>query len=660
MAGDEGVGKSSEAEFEPPGASVPRTVFLSYASHDAEVANSVCQFLENHGVSCWMAPRDVRPGAGYAHAIVRAINEAQALVLVLSASAMASPHVGREVERAASKRKQIIALRIDASALSPELEYFLSNSQWIDVPALGMPLALVKLRDAVARGAEGGAAAKPVAPGTGTSSRRITVAATILVLVGVAVTLAVHYWSPKSQSAHLEAAAAITDKSIAVLPFVDMSEKKDQEYFADGMAEEIIDLLVKIPGLKVTGRTSSFQFKGKTEDLRDIGTKLGVAYVLEGSVRKSGDRLRVTAQLIDSRNGTHLMSQTYDRDLDDVLKMQDEIAASLVRVLQIEVNSSAIASRPALRNAQAYSLYLQGLHAKDRFDQEGFEQATSYFQRALELDGSFAPAAGGLANAYFLLGQFGYVPPSIAFDKARSSAELALKLDPSLAATHALLGNIYIAYDWDWSTADREIRLALRLAPNDADVLFIAAVKAQIMGDLTDSLKLINASLTQDPLNPSSYFVLSFIQIRRGRLVEAEAAMRRALEISPTFNRAHYFLSVVLLARTQPEAALSEVMKETEDSARVAGLAMAYFALGRKADSDIALTRLLASQRNRPLEIAGAYAFRGEADEALELLDRAYTQKDPFLYGIKGDPRLKNIEADPRYMAFLTKMNLPE
>jgi TolB-like protein/thioredoxin-like negative regulator of GroEL len=661
MASEE-VNKPKEASSRPDSSSVSdvsQPVFLSYASADAQIATVVCSYLETHGLSCWFAPRDVRPGVQYADAIVGAINEAKALVLVLSGSAVASPHVVREVERAASKHKPIITLRTDSAPLSRALEYFLSQSQWIDVAALGMPAALLRLANAVKQGAPPLAESfdpKPL-PTPVRRARMLAVVAVMTLAATIAVGWGAYHWSRPHRDVPA-ATAAIADKSIAVLPFVDMSEKKDQEYFADGMAEEIIDLLVKIPGLKVTGRTSSFQFKRKTEDLRDIGTKLGVAYVLEGSVRKSGDRLRVTAQLIDSRNGTHLMSQTYDRDLDDVLKMQDEIAASLVRVLQIEVNGGAIASRPTLRNGEAYSLYLQGLHAKDRFDQEGIEQATGYFQRALELDPSFAPAAGGLADAYFLLGQFGYVSPDIAFEKARHSTELALKLDPNLAATHALLANIYLAYDWDWAAADREIRLALALAPNDADVLFMAAVQSQVMGHLTESLQLMNASLAQDPLNPSSYFVLSFIHARRGRLPEAEAALRRALEISPTFSRAHYFLSVILVNRAAAELALVEATKETEESARIAGLATVYFALGRKAESDLALAQLLASQPNHPLEIAGAYAFRGETDQALEWLETAYAQKDPFLYGIKGDLRLKKLEGDPRFKAFLKKMNL--
>jgi len=452
----------------------------------------------------------------------------------------------------------------------------------------------------------------------------------------------------------------MADKSIAVLPFVDMSEKKDQEYFADGMAEEIIDLLVKVPGLKVISRTSSFQFKGKTEDLRIIGKQLGVAYVLEGSVRKSGDRLRITAQLIDSRDGTHLMSQTYDRDFSDVLKMQDEIAASLVRVLQVEVSEHVLVARSALFNTQAYTLYLQGLHAKDRFDQQGFEQAVNDFQEALDLDPSFAASAGGLANAYFLLGQFGFMAPSVAFKKAREAAQPALKLDSKLAATHALLGNISIAYDWDWAAASQEIQSALADAPNDAYVLFIAAVQAQVMGQQDKALNFIGASLAQDPLNPSSYLILSYVQIRRQRLVEAQAALRRTLEISPTFIFANYYLGLVLLARGDPHGALEEVRKENDEGLRLAGTAIVDFAMGAKADSDASLRQVLKTHAQRAYEIAGIYAFRGETDEAFRWLDRAYDQKDPYLYSIKGNPLLKTVEGDPRYKAFLRKMNLPE
>ena len=668
MAGDEGVGKSSEAGSEPPRPAVAgssRPVFISYASHDATVAQKVCSALEAAGFACWIAPRNVVPGTMYADGIVHAIDESSILVLILSERSVASAHVGREIERAVSKRHPVVALRIDAAPLTAAFEYFLNQSQWIE--GGGSDAAIAQLVSAVGQHLSTGTAISPTKPNQASEFRRKAAAprrAWAIAGVVVAVTLAGAFFlvdkAWRSKPAATAGTAVISDKSIAVLPFTDMSEKKDQEYFADGMAEEIIDLLVKVPGLKVISRTSSFQFKGKTEDLRNVGKQLGVAYVLEGSVRKSGDRLRITAQLIDSRDGTHLMSQTYDRDFSDVLKLQDEIAASLVRVLQVEVSEHVLVSRSALRNTQAYTLYLQGLHEKDRFDQQGFEQAVNDFQQALDLDPTFAAAAGGLANAYFLLGQFGLMSPSVAFDKARGAAKLALNLDPKLAATHALLGNIYIAYDWDCAAASQEIKLALQDAPNDAYVLFIAAIQAQVLGRQDEALQFISASLAQDPLNPSSYLVLSYVQIRRGRLAEAEAALRRTLEISPTFIFAHYYLGLVLLARGDSHGALAEVRKENDEGLRLAGTAIVDFAMGAKADSDASLKQMLKTHAQRAYEIAGIYAFRGERDEAFQWLDQAYAQKDPYLYSIKGNPMLKKIEGDPRYGAFLKKMNLPE
>jgi TolB-like protein/Flp pilus assembly protein TadD len=663
MADNKGVQNPSQADGQAPNhaegaASAP--VFISYASHDADTLNVVCQYLESRCVLCWIAPRDVKAGAQYADAIVRAINEAKAVVLVMSASALASSHVGREVERAASKNKPIIVFRIDAVPLNPALEYFLSQSQWIDVPTLGMAAALMKVAEAVGHVSVSSPQAVTVARAGGIRRRGFIVAAVIL-LIGMGIALGSHFWNANHGAAQPTETSAISDKSIAVLPFVDMSEKKDQEYFADGMAEEIIDLLVKIPGLKVISRTSSFQFKGKTQDLRSIGTQLGAAYVLEGSVRQSGERLRVTAQLIDSRDGAHLFSQTYDRELSDVLKMQDEIADTLVRALQIEVGPEGIVSRPALRNTAAYTLYLQGKHAFDRFDQPGFEQAAIYFQRALDLDPSFAVAACMLAAAYMVLGEWGFITPTVAFESARRAEQLALKLDPKLADAHAGLGRIYGVYDWDWSAADRELKMAQALAPNDARILFMTALQSLSTGHWDEALRLVNASLAQDPLNPSGYFVLYQAQLRRGRLSEAETAIRRTLAISPTFSRARYSLGIVLLARNQRAAALAEMLKEGDDAGRLGGSAIAHFALGHKGESDAALAQMLKSQSDQhPFLIAQVYAFRGESNEALKWLDRAFTQKEASLEHIKGEPTLKNLEGDARYRAFLGKLNLPE
>jgi TolB-like protein/Tfp pilus assembly protein PilF len=659
MPGEEGVGKSSETVAQPPGAHAP--VFISYASQDADTANAICQSLESHGVSCWIAPRDVKPGAQYADAIVRAINEARAVVLVMSASAVGSSHVGREVERAASKHKQIIAFRIDVAPLSPGLEYFLSESQWIDVPKLGMPAALAKLKEAVGQGAATWPPNIPAGKNASGSKKRIVIAAAVIIGIVAAVAIGLHFWTLKHGGAQTPAVAAITDKSIAVLPFVDMSEKKDQEYFGDGIAEEIIDLLVKDPGLKVIGRTSSFQFKGKTEDLRSIGMQLGVAYLLEGSVRKSGDRLRVTAQLIDSRNGTHVWSQTYDRDVSDILKMQDEIAIKVVRALEVEVNVSDVFAHPSLRNAEAYKLFLRGEHAEGRFEPQGWEQAVSDYQRALELDPTFAYAAGSLAGVYMFGGLVGYMPRATAFEQANHFAELAIKLDPNDAEAHVLLGDIYNQYSWDWNGVDRQTKRALALAPNDPNVLMSAAAHSLTQGQLDVALKQINAAVEFDPLEPNNYFWLSLVQLRRGRLAEAEAAVRRTLELTPTYIFGPYILGLVLLARNQPQEALEAFQKEPSDGARLNGSALAYFALKRKADSNASLAQSIRSSgADFPAGIARVYAFRGESDEAFHWLERAYEQKDTLLYGIKFAPEFDKLHDDPRYKAFLKKMNLPE
>jgi TolB-like protein/Tfp pilus assembly protein PilF len=642
----------------------PRRVFISYASRDAAVAQKVCSALEAAGHSCWIAPRDVIPGTLYAGGIVRAIDESNLLVLILSEHAVASAHVGREIERAVSKRHPVVALRIDTAPLTPEFEYFLNQSQWIE--AGGSDAAIAQLVSA---------AGQHLAPETATSPNQTNRASAVhrkviaprtwvIAAIVVAVALAGAYslvdkaWRLKRETT--ASTAVISDKSIAVLPFIDMSEKKDQEYFADGMAEEIIDLLVKIPGLKVIARTSSFQFKGKTEDLRSIGTQLGVAYVLQGSVRKSEDRLRVTAQLINSRDGAHVWSETYDRDLSDVLKMQDEIALALVRALQIEVGHYGTDSRRTLRNTEAYTLYLQGRHAFDRFDQQGSEQAVSDFERVLELDPSFAPAEFWLSNAYFTLGLAGFMPPTIAFEKARHASERALTLDPSLAVAHAQLGEIHRVYDWDWAAADRELKQALALAPADGNILFNVSGQSQSMGRWDEALKQMNAALAHDPLNPIPHQVVSLIQTRRGRLEEAEAAARRAVEINPTGVFGHYVLGAVLLLRNQPQAALTEFSKEPVEAARLGGSAMAYFAMGAKADSDAMLVQMLKGYATYPFFIARVYVFRGETDETLKWLERAYAQKDSLLSSIRGDPAFKKIEGDPRYKAFLRKMNLLE
>ena len=643
-------------------------VFLSYASPDNALANSIVENLEQHGLRCWMAPRDVKPGTVYAEAIVRAINDAKALVLVLSTNAMASSHAGREVERAASKRKQIIAFRVDAAPLSEELEYFLSNSQWIDVPVLGMPAAMAKLKEAVGQVSVESEPAnprlraelRPVRKRAVGVAKGVAVAAAV-VGVGVALTAAIHFWHLKRGEGQAPTVASISDKSIAVLPFVDMSEKHDQEYFGDGMAEEILDLLTKIPGLTVIGRTSSFQFKGKNEDLRTIGEKLNAAYVLEGSVRNAGDELRVTAQLINTKTGAQEWSQTYDRHISDALKLQDEIAAAVARELQLTVAPGYLSTRATVSNPDAYTLMLRGRHAADRWDKEGFYQAVTLYQRALDLDPNSSDAAAELAFTYYQQGVYIFIGPTVAFEQARHAATTALTLDLKNARAHYVLGKIHLVYDWDWAGAEQEFKQAATLAPGSADPQSGDARLLFTLGRWDDALQKIKAALAVDPLDPNSFQYLGMIQARRGHLPEAEAALRRLLDIRATYGWGHFYFGMVRLAQGERDAALVEVQKETVEDAQEAGVAIAYHALGRKTASDAVLARLIEQHANgSAFEISIVYAFRGESDEAMHWLERAYAQKDADLYSIKFDLPVRSLEGDPRFKAFLKKMNLPE
>jgi len=457
------------------------------------------------------------------------------------------------------------------------------------------------------------------------------------------------WWVSRTSSTRVAASAdqhmgsPIGDKSIAVLPFVDLSEKHDQEYFADGMAEEIINLLVKIPELKVMGRTSSFQFKGKTDDLRKIGTALGAAHVVEGSVRRSGDHVRVTAQLIDTRDGAHRWSETYDRDTGDVLKVQDEIAASLVRALQLEVASSVFAeSRSSLRTAEANDSYLRGLHVRDRFDRRGFEESVADFRHALELDPAFVPAAEALASSLREMSVWGFVPPGTGFTQARAASEAALKLDPKSAVAHALLCAIDTEYDWDWSAAARECRAAESLAPHHPFVLTAAALQHEAVGEWSEAAYSIEAAGAADPLDPRVGDIAGEVYLRAGRVAEAEAALRLSLKISPTFVWDHVYLGTALLMEGRANEALAEMQQETAPGGQAAGLAVVYHALHREQDSDAALARLRAENAgDSALFIAEAYAVRGQKDEAFKWLDRAFSQKDDSLYSFKGDPLLK-------------------
>ena len=471
-------------------------------------------------------------------------------------------------------------------------------------------------------------------------------------------------YGPPTPSAPTAIPAILTasDKSIAVLPFVDMSETKDQEYLGDGMAEEILDVLARIPGLTIIGRTSSFQFKGRNEDLRTVGAKLGVEYVVEGSIRRSGNMVRVTAQLINCRSGAHQWSDSYDRSIGNILQLQRDVGLGIARALQVAVGAEATSVRQDAMNPEAYALYLKGRSAFDRFDGEGFEQAEEFFNQAIALDPKYARATVLLGTVKTMQAWFGFsASPADGFVRGRALVAQALAIDPTIAEGHAMLALIDTIYNRDWELAQRESTRALEIQPNNAIALLVAGQLAATLGQWDAALSYLSRMKIVDPLEPSASFTYGLIQYRAGNLAKAEALIRQGLNLSPSYVSGYVALAKVLLARHQPEAALAAAELEQPVGGKLAGLALSYSALGRRAESASALRRFVVESGTAyPFATAEVYAYLGDNNAAFVWLDRSFSQRDPELSGIKGDPLFAGLKSDPRYKALLRRMKLPE
>jgi TolB-like protein/DNA-binding winged helix-turn-helix (wHTH) protein len=461
---------------------------------------------------------------------------------------------------------------------------------------------------------------------------------------------------PSAASPH--AASAFV---LAVLPFQDLSEKKDQDYLADGLADELIDVLSRLPAMTVIGRVSSFQFKGRNDDLVTIGHKLGAAYILSGSVRTAGTRLRVTAQLNAAADGTHLWSESYDRDAGDALRIENEIATDVARTFAQTLDSHVKGGRQASVPPEAYGALLRGLQDFYRFDREGLAAAPVQFQRALDLAPGYGRAASMLALSSMVQASFGFVPAREGFESARNAAMQSLQLTPDWPDAHAVLASIHLTYDWDWSAAAAEVQLARAIEPQHAITLQNAAMLEATLGRWDESIRLNRMKLRADPFEPSGYFILGSTLYRCGHLAEAEAATREGVKLGPTYVSGHYYLGKILLVEGRAQEALAEMLKEVPEGAQFQGLAMAYHLLGRQTDSDAALEAAINETGHEfAFDIALALATRGERERAFEWLERAYAQKDAELYIVKGEPLLQPIASDPRYSTFLQKMKLQE
>jgi TolB-like protein/Flp pilus assembly protein TadD len=526
----------------------------------------------------------------------------------------------------------------------------------------------------------GDAGAKSAAPRTAEAAARAPTkkpgAPVLTIALGVAVLALVAFVflrpAPKPEPVPLPAAPAVAAtvaptesattpafapdaKSIAVLPFVNMSTDADQGFFADGLAEELLNLLAKIPELHVTSRTSAFSYKGKEIKLAQVARELNVAHVLEGSVRKSGSRLRITAQLIDARTDTHLWSETYDRSLDDIFAVQDEIAAAVVRQLQVSLLGTAPKTKAV--NPKAYALYLQARQVGHQGTADGLAQAVLLYQQALDIDAGLAAAWCGLAECYMTQSDFGQRSNEEGYRLAREAAQKAIAIDPNSAAGYALLGINLAATSDDLAAAAASFEHALALEPANTDIMTVAMKFERGLGRYEQVIALGEYVVAHDPLNALAHATLGGAYNRAGRYDEGKASMETSLRLAPGRTLAHYSIAMTLLQQGDPQAALTAIQAEPGAPWKLDGLAIIYHALGRKAESDAALDELIKRfEKESAWNIAYVYAMRGEADRAFEWLDKAILYRDPGLSLTAVQPTFVNLRSDPRWLPFLRKI----
>lgn len=494
-------------------------------------------------------------------------------------------------------------------------------------------------------------------------SRRLRLA---LLFAGIAVVLAggAYLVAARGRPTTRTATVSSAPPSVAVLPFADMSPGKDQEYLGDGIAEEIINALTRVEGLQVVGRTSSFSFKGKSDDLREVGRKLGAGAVLEGSIRTAGPKVRITAQLVNAASGYHLWSETYDRDLTDVLTLEDEIARAVVGALRVRLaGGSAPAPRTRRVAPEAYTAHLIGKQLLRRNNVSDFERSQKAFEKAIALDPGYAPAWAGLAEATFW---FSDHLPKLAdirkgYDRAVAAADQALALDPDLPQGYATRGLLRASVRWDWEGAGTDFERALRLSPGDAGVhRLYSHIVLRPVGRLPEAIAEARRATELDPLDANAWSTYAAACYADGQLERALEAYDRSFEIEPEQDYAPSRKAMLLLSLGRPAEALTWAERSTAPLNRLWATAIAAHAVGRTEESRYALDRLIADHaEGAAYQVAWAYAARGEREKAFEWLERAYVQRDSGLLFVKTDPMLRDLRGDPRFAALVRKVGLP-
>ena len=672
-----------------------KAVFLSYASQDAAAARRICEALRAAGIEVWFDQSELRGGDLWDQKIRLQIRDCALFIPIISVNTASRLEGYFRLEwKLAVDRSHLMAAEKpfllpvvvdgtqDANAHVPDK---FREVQWVRLSAGDTPPAfaervsrLLSLEQTAPADVSSRATAAPLiaaapsrAPTARSRAQRLPLLIAAVAVIGVGYLALDKFVLSKRPTAGVQTAAptaasvgarsTIPEKSIAVLPFVDMSEKKDQEYFSDGLSEELIEHLARSPELRVIARTSSFSFKGKADDVPTIAHKLNVAIILEGSVRKSGNELRITTQLIRASDGSHIWSQTYERTLDDIFRVQDEIAATVAHALQVALNEPAARSRAV--NMDAYNLVLKGNYNARLHTKAGRNSAIAFYQDAIKLDPEYALAWASLGSETIACGCNPNDPSST---KGLEYLKQALQVDPNLAIAHSSLGWYYFqtapGYAANWRQARNEFRRAVELDPNDfRSKAQIAFMEQGIHGDYDAKISNLRKVILNDPLDTSALWHLAFSLYLANHLEASLTAYKELSQLQPAFPNLNHDIAWLYLFLGRPSEALAAAEKEPDEDERLIVLAATYWALGRRTDSDTSVQILEKKFSAEDAdEIAGVHAFRGERDLAFHWLDRMYSEQQGAAWEICCSPTYANLRRDPRYDALLVKFGFDQ
>ena len=646
-------------------------VFLSYASQDAEAAARICDALRAAGMKVFFDQRELRGGEAWDQRIRREIHDCELFVPLISVNT-ASRREGyfrlewdladQRTHMLARNRAFILPVCLDATLdRTADVPESFQRVQWTRLPGGQTPPEFVRRIEQLLSGKE---VPTTVPSDRGRrSSRPAWLAVAIAVAVLAAYCLIERPWIARPPP---PAAFAPPARSIAVLPFVNMSGDQSQEYFSDGVSEDLIVALAQFPGLKVIGHSSSFQFRDSKQDSRNIGAKLGVAHLLEGSVRRSGDMVRVIAQLINTADGSAQWSERYDRPYKELFALQDEITRAVAMALRTKLmpgeHAVAQSDKPPSGNLEAYNALLQGRFYFSRITEADMRKAIEYYAQATELDPNYALAWSFLSRTWsslsadFLEG----APAQSAYAKARAAADRALTLSPDLAFAHLARADVLEFADFDWRGAEAEYRQALALAPNDAPAQFGLGQLLATLGDADQAIELTRQALATEPLRANVYYWLGNYYLGINRLDEAERAIRRAIELQPAAQSFHAQLAIIEIKRGDAQTALAAAQQEPPGTWNDVALALAQQIGPDRSAADAALRTLIDKSANlAPYQIAQAYALRDDAKETFAWLDRAWSLRDPGIQYLLLDPFILRYRDDLRLAAFCRKVGLP-